>query len=126
MALVSTVRKGRKNDIPDIAHHVFWGIFSVCVQIFNFFRSRKKFLTTNAIYHFSRPFNENFKFLKNFPYNFHKILHIHSTPKGAPACAMASKSYHWDVRNTAKISPKMAKNCPYDSSQIFYSHSTPY
>ena len=50
---------------------------------------------------------------------------------------MASKSYGWDVRNIAKISPKMAKkqsffdsffdflkNCPYDSNEIFYSHST--
>ena len=52
---------------------------------------------------------------------------------------MASKSYGWDVRNIAKISPEMAKkqsffdfffdflkNCPYDSNEIFYSHSTPY
>ena len=48
---------------------------------------------------------------------------------------MASKSYDWDVRNIAKISPKMAKkqsffdflkNRPYDSSEILYSHSTPY
>ena len=51
---------------------------------------------------------------------------------------MASKSYGWDVRNIAKISPKKAKkqsffdffdflkNCPYDSNEIFYSHSTPY
>ena len=52
---------------------------------------------------------------------------------------MASKSYGWDVRNIAKISPKMAKkqsffdfffdflkNCPYNSNEIFYSHSTPY
>ena len=42
-----------------------------------------------------------------------KILHSHSTPKGAPACAMASKSYGWDVRNIAKISPKMAKKQPF-------------
>ena len=48
---------------------------------------------------------------------------------------MTSKSYGWDVRNIAKISPKLAKkqsffdflkNCPYDSNDIFYSHSTPY
>ena len=87
---------------------------------------------------FSRPFHENFKLLKNCPYDFHEILHSHSTPKGAPACAKASKSYGWDVRNIAKISPKIAKkshfsiffdflkNCPYDSNEIFYSHSTPY
>ena len=62
---------------------------------------------------FSRPFHENFKFLKNCPYDFHEILHSHSTPKGAPACAKASNSYGWDVRNIAKISPKMAKKQPF-------------
>ena len=80
------------------------------------FRSRKKFSTTYAIvlfFFFSRPFHENFKFLKNCPYDFHEILHSHSTPKGAPACAKASKSYGWDVRNIAKISPKMAKKQPF-------------
>ena len=82
------------------------------------FRSRKKFSTTYAIvlffcFFFSRPFHENFKFLKNCPYDFHEILHSHSTPKGAPACAKASKSYCWDVRNIAKISPKMAKKQPF-------------
>ena len=61
------------------------------------------------LFFFSRPFHEKFKFLKNCPYHFHKILHSHSTPKGAPACSKASKSYDWNVRNTAKISPKMAK-----------------
>ena len=80
------------------------------------FRSRKKFSTTYAIvlfFFFSRPFHENFKFLKNCPYDFYKILHSHSTPKGAPACAMASKSYDWVVRNIAKISPKMAEKQPF-------------
>ena len=69
------------------------------------------FSTTYAIVLFfsSRPFHENFKFLKNCPYDSHEILHSHSTPKGAAACAKASKSYGWDVRNIAKISPKMAK-----------------
>ena len=53
------------------------------------------------------------KFLgKNCPYDSHKILHSHSTPKRAPACAKASKSYDWNVRNIAKISPKMAKISP--------------
>ena len=61
---------------------------------------------------FSPPFNGNFEVLKNCPYYFHKILHSHSTPKGAIACAMASKSYDWDVRNIVKISPKMAKKLP--------------
>ena len=40
---------------------------------------------------------------------FHEFLHSHSTPKGTPACAKASKSYDWNVRNIAKLSPKMAK-----------------
>ena len=62
---------------------------------------------------FSRPFHENFKFLKNCPYDFHEILHSHSTPKGAPAYAKASKSYGLDVRNIAKISPKVAKKQPF-------------
>ena len=59
---------------------------------------------------FSRPFNENFNFLNNCPYDFYEVLLSYSTPKGAPACAMVSKSYDWDVRNIAKISPKMTKN----------------
>ena len=57
----------------------------------------------------SRPFHANFKFLKNCPYDFHKILHSHSNPKGAPACSKASKSHDWNVRNIAKINPKLAK-----------------
>ena len=90
-----------------------------------FIRSRKKNLTTYAIvlffcFFFSRPFHENFKFLKNCPYDFHEILHSHSTPQGAPACAKASNSYGWDVKNLAKISPKMAKKLPFfDVFSIF-------
>ena len=38
---------------------------------------------------FYRPSIENFKFLKHCPYDFYEILHSHSTPKGAPMCAMA-------------------------------------
>ena len=78
--------------------------------IFSIFRSRKKFSTTYAIvlffllFFFSRPFHENFKILKNCPYDFHEILHRHSTPKGAPACAKASKSYGW-------VSGGIPKNC---------------
>ena len=67
----------------------------------------------SCCFFFSRPFHENFKFLKNCPYDFHEILHSHSTPKGAPACAKTSKWYGWDVRNIAKISPKMAKKQPF-------------
>ena len=66
-----------------------------------------------CFFFFSRPFHENFKFLKNCPYDFHEIFHSHYTPKGASACAKPSKSYGWDVRNIAKISPKMAKKQPF-------------
>ena len=44
--------------------------------------------------------------------DFHKIFNSHS--KGAPACAEESKSYDWDVRNVAKISPKMDKKSFFD------------
>ena len=72
-----------------------------------------RLLMQSCCFFFSRPFHENFKFLKNCPYDFHEILHSHSTPKGAPACAKASKSYGLDVRNIAKISPKVAKKQPF-------------
>ena len=55
---------------------------------------------------FLPTFHENIKFLKNCPYDFYKNLHSHSTPF---VCAKASKSYNWNVRNIAKVSPKMAK-----------------
>ena len=67
-----------------------------------FIRSRKK---CNRIFFPSRPFNEIFKFLENCPYDFHWILHSHSTPKGAHVCAIASKWYDW-IWETAKIVPK--------------------
>ena len=83
-------------------------------------------------------FSTFFDFLKNCPCDSNEISHSHSTPLENPICAMASKSFTWDVRNLAKISPKKAKkrtffisfrfsqNCPYDSNEIVYSHSTPY
>ena len=43
----------------------------------------------------------------------HTVFSSHPTPKGAPACARASKSYGWDVRNRVKINPKMAKKQPF-------------
>ena len=72
-----------------------------------------RLLMQSCCFFFSRPFHENFKFLKNCRKDFHEILHSHSTPKGAPACAKASKSYGLEVRNIAKISPKMAKKQPF-------------
>ena len=95
-----------------------WGILSVISRLWTsvlFLGVGKNFrlLMQSCCFFFSRPFHENFKFLKNCSYDFHEILHSHSTPKGAPACAKASKSYGWDVRNIAKISPKMAKKQPF-------------
>ena len=40
---------------------------------------------------------------------FYKFLHSHCAPKGAPACAMTSKSYALDLRKMTKISAKMTK-----------------
>ena len=58
---------------------------------------------------FSRPFHENFKFLKNCPYNIHEILHSHFTPKGAPMWAKASISYDCNAKKTL---PKLAQKGP--------------
>ena len=51
---------------------------------FFFFRSRKKFSTAYPIvsFFFSRPFHGNFKFIKNCPYDFHKILQSFYTQRG--------------------------------------------
>ena len=124
------------------SHFSIFSIFSQTSYDSNESESEGKRLKPTPLPHtrlwffFSRPFHENFKFLKNCPYDFHEILHSHSTPKGAPACAKASKSYGWDVRNIAKINPKTVKkqpffnlfdfrkNCPYDSNEILYSPST--
>ena len=50
-----------------------------------------------------------------FPFEFQEIpwKHYRSfyTILGGPICAVESKSYDWNVRNIAKISPKMTKNC---------------
>ena len=42
-----------------------------------------------------------------------------SSPKVAPVCAMTSKSCDWNVRNIAKISPKLVKNSQFWTSPIF-------
>ena len=92
---------------------------------FSIFRSRKKFSTTYAIVLFFFVFFSPDLFMKisnfsNCSFDFHEILHSHSTPKGAPVCAKASNSYGWDVRNIAKINPKMAKKQPFfDFFSIF-------
>ena len=58
---------------------------------------------------FSRPFHENFKFLKNCPYDSNEIFYSHSTPYYGLLCAISLNSYDWDVRNIAKTNPKMDK-----------------
>ena len=67
-------------------------------KIFNYLCNRVVFL-----YFFSPDL---FMKISKFSKTVHTILHSHSTPKGAPACSKASKSYCWNVRNIAKISPK--------------------
>ena len=87
-----------------LPNFIWFGNFS------NVFRSQKKFSTTYAslLVHFflSRPFNEKSKFLENCPYDFHIILHSHSTSEGAPACAMTSRSYDWDSSESEEKRPK--------------------
>ena len=83
-------------------------------EFFDFLGVGKKFrvLMQSCCFFFSQNFHENFEFLKNCPYNFHKILHSHFTPERAPPYAKASKLYDWNMRKTAKFSPKMAKTRP--------------
>ena len=57
----------------------------------------------------------------------------HSSPKGAPACAMTSKSFDWDLRIIAKKNYQKTVFGLFsifsevvDSNEIFYSHATPY
>ena len=82
------------------------------------FRSRKKFSTTYAIVLFFFCFFSPDLFMKisNFSKTVHTIFTKFCTvilhPKG-PLRAKASKLYGWDVRNIAKISPKMAKKQPF-------------
>ena len=110
----------------NLLHSQVSSAFQESEKIFDYFSNGVVFFV------FSRPFNENFKLLKNCPYDFHKVLYSPFTFKGAPSCAKASKLHDWDVRNIAKISPKMAKKQPFDflktspsdSNKIFYSHST--
>ena len=51
-----------------------------------------------------------FYVLKNGSYDWNEIFYSHSTPYYGCLCAFKMNSYGWDVRNIAKISPKMAKN----------------
>ena len=75
-------------------------------------------------------FSTFFDFRKNCSDDSNEILYSPSTLYYGPLCVISSNSYCWDVRNMAKINPKMAKkpffdfckNCPYYSNENFYSH----
>ena len=116
---VRNIAKSSPKMAKKVIFRFFFSIFSNCSYDSNESESEGKRPKPTPLPHmrlsffFSRPFQENLKFLKNCLYDFYKIWHSHSTPKGAPACAMASKSYGWDVRNIAKISPKKAKKQPF-------------
>ena len=87
------------------------GFFSQCPHPANLvFRSWKFSNTYAIVFFFLQTFQRKFQ---NCSYDFYQVLHSLSTPKGAPACAMASKLCEWDVKNMAKISPKMTKKLPF-------------
>ena len=69
-----------------------------------------RLLMQSCWFFFSRPFHENFKFLKNCPYDSNEIFYSHSTLYYGPLCAISLNSYGWDVRNIAKINQKWPKN----------------
>ena len=74
------------------------------------FRSREKVSITYAILSFFLPtFQWKFQFTQKLSRRFSKNVHSHFTPRVTLACAMASKSYDWNVRNIAKVSPKMSQ-----------------
>ena len=62
------------------------------------------YLCNSTIY--SPDLSVKIRISQNCPYDFYKILQSFYT-QGAPACAMASKSYDWNLRNIVKISPKI-------------------
>ena len=89
-----------------------WEQRNIFEKKYRIFRSRKIFSSTYAIVSFFLFFSpDHFMKIANFSKTVHTIFIkycSHSTPKGAPACSKASKSYDWNVRNIAKISPKIA------------------
>ena len=54
-------------------------------------------------------------------------MHSHSTTKGVPVCAIASNSNDWDLRNIAKVNPKMTEKQPsLDSLRFSQKHNLMY
>ena len=62
-----------------------------------------------------QPFSTFFDFRKNCSYDSNEILYCHSTSLYSPICAISSNSYDYDVRNIAKINPKMAEKQPFST-----------
>ena len=60
-----------------------------------------------------------FDFLTNCSYDSNEIFYSHSTPYYSPLCAISLKSYGWDVRNLAKMSPKTPKKAIFSLFSIF-------
>ena len=54
-------------------------------------------------------FSTSSDFLENCPYHSNDFFYSHSTPYYGPLCAISLISDGWDLRNMAKINPKMAK-----------------
>ena len=89
------------------------------------------------LFFFSRPFHENFKFLKNCPYDFHEILQSFYTQRGPCVCKgikivwlgcekQPKLAQKWPKNSRFSTLFDFLKNCPYDSNEVFYSYSTPY
>ena len=105
------------NSIPQHSHQITF--FSSSLHSFKkrklvhlIFRSRRKFSTTYAIvsFFFSRPFmkiSNSSKTVRTISIKFCTVI-LH--PKGALRAQRHQKSYDWNVRNIANISPKMTKN----------------
>ena len=68
-----------------------------------------KFSTTYPIvsFFFSRPFHENFKFLKNCPYDFHKISQSFYTQRG-PCVLKGIKIVRLECEKRSKLAQKQS------------------
>ena len=85
------------------------------------FRSRKNFRIPMQSCRFFSP--DLFMKISKFSKTVHTIFIKSCTVILPPACAKASKSYDWNVRNIAKINPKMAKISPIQPFIDFFQFS---
>ena len=101
---------------PKMAKKSIFSIFSIFSQTVHTIRtkaSQKEKDLSRLLYRISGSGFSPDLFMKisNFSKTVHKIFIkfcSHSTSKWAHACSKASKSFDWNVRNIAKISPKTA------------------